>query len=91
MDKGSALKGAANVENAKAFQNFIVDPENAAMISKFARYDKGIMGSHAFLDADFANAPEINPPAGSPAPEFFPPCSHEVTEIHNKIWTKLED
>jgi spermidine/putrescine transport system substrate-binding protein len=90
MDNVSVLKGAANVENAKAFQNFIMDPENAAMISNFARYDNGIMGSHAFLDADFANAPEINPPAGSPAPEFVPPCSPEVTEIYNKIWTKLK-
>lgn len=90
MDNVAVLKGAANIENAKLFQNFIMDPENAAMISNFARYDNGIMGSHAFLDADFKDAPEINPPAGSPAPEFVPPCSPEVIEIYNKIWTKLK-
>ena len=90
MDNVSVLKGAANVDNAKAFQNFIMDPENAAMISNFARYDNGIMGSHAFLDADFANAPEINPPANAPQPEYVPPCSPEVLAIYNKIWTKLK-
>ncbi len=90
MDNVTVLKGAANVENAKLFQNFIMDPENAAMISNFARYDNGIVGSHKFLDANFATAPEINPPAGAPAGEFVPPCDSAVIEIYNKIWTKLK-
>ncbi len=90
MDNVSVLKGAVNVENAKAFQNFIMYPENAAMISNFARYDNGILGSHAFLDAGFKDAPEINPLASAPQPEFVPPCSPEVVEIYNKIRTKLK-
>jgi spermidine/putrescine transport system substrate-binding protein len=89
MDNVAVLKGAANLENAKLFQNFIMDPENAAMISNFNRYDNGITGSHKYLDADFANAPEINPPAGSPVPEYVQPCPPEVVEINNKIWTNL--
>ena len=89
MDNVAVLKDAPNMENAKLFQNFIMDPENAALISAFARYNNGIMGSDKYLEASFADAPEIKAPAGSPVPEFVPPCSKEVTEVYNKIWTSL--
>jgi spermidine/putrescine transport system substrate-binding protein len=55
----------------------------------FARYSNGIAGSDKFMDADFANAPEIKIPAGAPAPEFVPPCPPEVNDLYNKIWTSL--
>ena len=85
----AVLKDAPNMENAKLFQNFIMAPENAALISDFARYNNGIMGSDKYMDQNFAQAPEIKAPAGSPTPEFVPPCSKEVTEVYNKIWTSL--
>jgi len=89
MDNVAVLKGAKNLDNAKLFQDFIMAPENAALISEFAGYDNGIAGSHKFLPADFAASPELNPPAGAPAAEFVPPCPPEVVEIYNKIWTNL--
>jgi spermidine/putrescine transport system substrate-binding protein len=89
MDNVAVLKDAPNMENAKAFQNFVMDPENAALISDFASYGNGITGSDKFMPADFANAPEIKAPPGSPTPEFVPPCSKDVVEIYNKIWTNL--
>ncbi len=89
MDNVAVLKGAKNVENAKLFQNFIMDPENAALISDFAKYDNGIKGSHKFLPPEFGDAPEINPPAGTSS-EFVPPCPPEVVEVYNKIWTNLK-
>jgi len=88
-DNVAVLKGAKNVENAKLFQNFLMDPENAALISEFAGYDNGIAGSHKFLPPEWANSPEISPPAGTPLPEYVPPCPPEVVEIYNKIWTIL--
>ncbi len=89
MDNVAVLADAPNLENAKLFQNFIMDPENAAMISDFAKYANGIVGSDKFLDPAFANAPEIKIPEGAPDPEFVPPCPQEVTQMYDKIWTNL--
>jgi spermidine/putrescine transport system substrate-binding protein len=89
MDNVAVLKGAANLENAKLFQNFVMDPENAALISDFAGYDNGVPDSRKFLPKEFAEAPELNLPENAPTPEFVPPCPPEVVEIYNKIWTNL--
>ncbi|MCB1384600.1 MAG: extracellular solute-binding protein [Nitratireductor sp.] len=88
VDNVAILKDAQNVDNAKLFMNFIMAPENAALISEFAKYESGIKGVDAYLPADFAAAPELNTPAGV-TPEFVPPCSQEVTAMYNKIWTNL--
>ena len=90
MDNVAVLKDAPNAENAKLFQNFIMDPENAAMISAYARYANGIVGSAPYMPADMQDAPEINVPAefldmGS----FTPACPPEVTELYTKIWTDV--
>ena len=89
MDSVGVLKDAPNLENAKLFQNFIMLPENAALISNFAYYANGIVGGEAGMIPELIGAPEINPPEGAPEPEFVPPCSQEVTQMYDRIWTKL--
>ncbi len=88
MDNVAVIKGAKNIENAKKFQNFIMDPENAALISDFAKYANGITGSAKFLDKAFAEAPEINLPEGQKT-FIMPACPPEVTELYTAIWTEL--
>jgi spermidine/putrescine transport system substrate-binding protein len=90
MDNVAVLKGAPNVENAKLFMNFMMDPENAAMTSNFARYANGVMGSEKYMEAAMKSAPEIIIPASAPAPEFVPPCNQDVVALYTKIWTNLK-
>lgn len=91
MDSVAILKDAQNVENAKKFMNFIMDPENAALISSFARYANGIAGSEAFLPDDMKTAPEINVPAELVAAgKFNKTCSDEAQAFYTAIWTELQ-
>ena len=90
MDSAAILKDAKNPDNAKLFLNFIMDPENAAMISNFAKYANGIKGSDAFMDPAMKDAPELIVPAEfQAAGEFLKPCAPEVTDIYAKIWTEV--
>jgi len=91
MDNVAILKDAKNVDNAKLFQNFIMAPENAAMISSFARYANGIKGSDAFMPEDMKTAPEIVVPAEFADKGVFTlTCPPEVQEIYTRIWTDLQ-
>jgi len=90
MDNVAVLKTAPHVENAKLFQNFVMDPENAAMISAYARYANGIAGSEKFMPEEMQNAPEIVVPANFlDKGKFTPACPPEVNEMYTKIWTEV--
>ncbi len=89
MDNLVALKGAPNLDNAKKFMNFMLEPENAATLTNFARYTAGVSGTTPYLDDELKTAHEVNLPASAPAPEFVPPCSDNVIRLYDRIWTNL--
>lgn len=91
MDSLALLKDAKNPENAKLFMNFVMDPENAALISAFAKYSNGIKGSDQFLPADMKDAPELVIPAEfEKSGEFLLACEPEVQQFYTKIWTEIQ-
>jgi spermidine/putrescine transport system substrate-binding protein len=89
MDNIVVLKDARNLENAKLFVDFMMEPEHAAMVSNFARYANGVLGSEKFMEPELLEAPEIVIPEGAPDPEFVPPCEDEVIRLYDRIWTNL--
>ncbi|MGB3146389.1 MAG: extracellular solute-binding protein, partial [Paracoccaceae bacterium] len=91
MDSVALLSDAQNVEEAYAFLNFIAAPENAALVSSFARYANGIAGSEEFMPEDMKTAPElIIPDELKSAGYFAPTCSPAAQEYMTAIWTELQ-
>ena len=91
MDSVALLSDAQNVEEAYKFLNFITLPENAGMISTFARYANGIAGSEAFMPEDMKTAPEVViPEEHRAAGKFIPTCSAAAQEYMTAIWTELQ-
>ena len=90
MDQAALLSDAQNVDEAYKFLDFIALPENAALISAFARYANGISGSEAFMPADMKDAPEIVIPAEfKDKGVFMSTCAPKAQEYITAIWTEL--
>jgi spermidine/putrescine transport system substrate-binding protein len=91
MDQVALLSDAKNVDEAYKFLNFIAEPENAALISAFARYANGIAGSEAFMPADMKDAPEIVIPADlKDKGHFLSTCTGKAQDYITAIWTELQ-
>jgi spermidine/putrescine transport system substrate-binding protein len=83
-------KGAKNVENAKVFLNWMMDPKNAAEASNFTAYNNAIAGSEALLDPGLRDDPAVNTPEAMVA-RFKPvrDCGKEALDLRQKVWTRL--
>ena len=79
---------AKNVDNARAFMNFMMDPENMAMLTENQGYGDAIIGTAAYYSEELKAAPEINPPSDLKV-IFAPTCSPKAQSLIDKVWTKV--
>lgn len=90
MDNVVLLDEAPNRDNALKFMNFLLEPENIAAVTNFARYTAGVKGVSDMLDDDLKASPEANPPADAPAGTFVAVCDEATQKLYDQIWTNLK-
>lgn len=90
MDNVVLLKDAPNRDNALKFMDFLLEPENIAAVTNYARYNAGITGLDGLLDPELATQPESNPPADAGAGVFIEVCDQATQEVYDRIWTNLK-
>jgi spermidine/putrescine transport system substrate-binding protein len=88
MDNVAVPTTAPDVENAKKFLNFLMNPENIALQQKSTGYQSAVLGSGKFLSADIGTSPEFNPPADLKI-VFAPSCPEKAMQAYDRIWTDL--
>jgi spermidine/putrescine transport system substrate-binding protein len=90
MDNVVLLKDAPNRDNALKFMDFLLEPENIAAVSNYARYGAGVNGVSDYLDPALATLPESNPPAEAGAGVFIEVCDQETQAVYDQIWTNVK-
>ena len=90
MDNVVLLKDAPNRASAIKFMDFLLEPENIAAVTNYARYAAGVEGVTPLLDAELASAPESVPPAEAPAGTFVAVCDQATQEVYDTMWTRLK-
>ena len=79
-------KGAENVDQAKTFINWMLDPEHMAEAANYTGFNSGITGVADLLDDSMKNDPAIVPPEDYDKAEVVPTCSNDVVNMYTTIW-----
>ncbi len=91
-DNWGILTNAQNSDNAKIFLNWMLDPENAALNANYIKYSAPITGIEKFLpEPGEGDAAVIVPTAEElERGSFTVPCSEDVKEQYDKLWTQFK-
>lgn len=84
--------GAPNLDNAKIFMNWMMDPEIIGLASNFSGYNNSITGSEQYLVEEMKTDPAVVVPEQyksliSPLPN----CGPEVRELYTQVFTTWLD
>lgn len=90
MDNVVLLKDAPNRANALKFMDFLLEPENIAAVSNFARYSSGVKDVGEFLDPTLATLPEGDPHENAGPAYFIEVCDEQTQQVYDQIWLNLK-
>lgn len=86
LDSFAVPKGAANIDNAKTFIDFMSTPENATIQYNFYGHSSPVQLDLAKAELTPENAPEIFP---NVKVVFSQACSPAAQDLVTKVWTQL--
>ncbi|MFT9398239.1 MAG: extracellular solute-binding protein [Bifidobacterium psychraerophilum] len=82
--------GAKNVDQAKTFINWMLEPEHMAEASNYTGFNSGITGVDELLSDSMKNDPAIVPPSDYDKAEVVQTCSNDVVNKYTKIWESFK-
>ncbi len=88
MDNLAVPRGAKDPDNARAFLEFMLKPDNSALSADFTHYASAITGAEALFGPDLRDAPELKVPPGTNI-VFTPTCPAPAIKLVDKVWTRL--
>lgn len=82
--------GAQNVDNAKIFINWMMDPKNIGEATNFVGYDNGITGSDQYMSPELGkNDAVVIPDQFKALAQPVPGCSLEAIDLYDQVWTSF--
>lgn len=83
--------GAENVDQAKTFLNWMLEPENIAEATNFQGYNSGIEGTEPFIEQALRDSPAVViPEQYVDLARPIPPCDNEATNNYSQIWNRFK-
>jgi spermidine/putrescine transport system substrate-binding protein len=84
--------GAPNLDNAKIFINWLMDPANMAAASNFSGYNNAITGTADLMSDELKNDPGVIVPEENKALlSPIPNCGEEARELYTQVFTNWLD
>jgi len=84
--------GAPNLDNAKIFMNWMMDPANMGAASNFSGYNNPITGSFDFMSDELKNDPAVIVPEESKALlSPIPNCGEDARALYTQVFTTWLD
>jgi spermidine/putrescine transport system substrate-binding protein len=84
--------GAPNLDNAKIFMNWMMDPANMGAASNFSGYNNAITGSFDFMSDELKNDPAVIVPEENKALlSPIPNCGEDARALYTQVFTTWLD